>query len=192
MELTTNQQISFIDLGDESTILNQTTELIDFLDEVEDKYFPENSENKEEIFIEENCDDESSSDYSDDSETTKTKNKNLIALGKVRYKLKNRPKTGLFDESFPKLKKRDLIEPKAYQGLCHLCGKHFQHLWVHLQSHSLIPTETCDICGKGFKSKANLQLHVLTHTDAQIPCEICGKKYRTKMRLKRHMRVHTG
>lgn len=52
--------------------------------------------------------------------------------------------------------------------------------------------ETCDICGKGFKSKANLQLHVLTHTDAQIPCEICGKKYRTKMRLKRHMRVHTG
>lgn len=191
-ELKTSQQISFIDLGDESTILNGTTELIDFLD---DKYFPEN---KEEEFEEENCDDdESSSDYSDDSEPTKTKkscdkNKSLIALGKVRYKLKNRPKTGLFDESFPKLKKRDLIEPKAYQGLCHLCGKHFQHLWVHLQSHSLIPTETCDICGKGFKSKANLQLHVLTHTDAQIPCEICGKKYRTKMRLKRHMRVHTG
>lgn len=127
-------------MGDESTILNGSTEIIDFLDE-EEKYFPENPENLED----ENCDDESSSDYSDDSEPKKSKkscdkNKSLVALGKVRYKLKNRPKTGLFDESFPKLKKRDLIVPKAYQGLCHLCGKHFQHLWVHLQSHSLIPT----------------------------------------------------
>lgn len=143
MELKKNQHISFIDLGDESTLLNESTELIDFLDEVkfnDEKYFPENKD--EIIFNDENCDDESSSDYSDDSEPKKScdKNKTLIGLGKVRYKLKNRPKTGLFDESFPKLKKRDLIEPKAYQGLCHLCGKHFQHLWVHLQSHSLFPT----------------------------------------------------
>lgn len=140
-------------MGDESTLINGTTEFIDFLKEVqfeEDKYFPENKD--EIIFNDENCDDESSSDYSDDSEPIKKskkscdKNKTLVALSKVRYKLKNRPKTGLFDESFPKLKKRDLLEPKAYQGLCHLCGKHFQHLWVHLQSHSLIPTGNLISC----------------------------------------------
>lgn len=206
VEISTNPNISFIDLGDEKTILNGSTELIHFLDEVkfdDDEMIPEGgtTEIKEFIFDEDNCDESSSNSTDDDSEPTKfkksiKKNKSLTdALGskvEIRYILKNRPKTGLFDEPFPKLKKKDLIEPKAYQGLCHLCGKHFQHLWVHLQSHSSIPTETCDICGKGFKSKANLHLHVLTHTDAQIPCEICGKKYRTKMRLKRHMRVHTG
>lgn len=82
--------------------------------------------------------------------------------------------------NWPKLKKRDLIEKKAYRGLCHICGREFQHLWVHLQFHRATPTDTCDICGKGFKSKANLQLHILMHKDAQLPCEICGKKYRTK------------
>lgn len=56
-------------------------------------------------------------------------------------------------DNWPKLKKRDLVETKAYRGLCHLCGKEYQHLWVHLQSHSEVPTETCDICGKGFRSK---------------------------------------
>lgn len=148
VEPTSNQHISFIDLGDEKTILNGSTEFIDFLDEVqfdEEEFTPDHLESKEQInFDDENCE-SSSEGYSDDSEPTKSKkscdkSKSLVGLGKVRYKLKNRPKTGLLDEPFPKLKKRDLIEPKTYQGLCHLCGKHFQHLWVHLQSHSLIPT----------------------------------------------------
>lgn len=72
------------------------------------------------------------------------------------------------------------METKAYRGLCHLCGKEFQHLWVHLKSHNTMPTDTCDICGKGFRSKVNLGLHILMHTEAQLPCEICGKLYRTK------------
>lgn len=80
----------------------------------------------------------------------------------------------------PKLKKRDLNQSKAYVGLCHICGKNFNHLWVHLQSHSDIPTDTCDICGKGFRSKTSLSLHILMHKDADMPCEICGKRYRTK------------
>lgn len=50
-------------------------------------------------------------------------------------------------DDWPKLKKRDLVETKAYRGLCHLCGKEYQHLWVHLQSHSEVPTETYDNYG---------------------------------------------
>lgn len=91
------------------------------------------------------------------------------------------------DPIWPKLTKRDLHITKAYRGLCHLCGKEFQHLWVHLQSHSEVPTETCDMCGKGFRSKANLSLHILTHKDAEMPCEICGKRYRTKWVCFRHL-----
>lgn len=102
-------------------------------------------------------------------------------------------------DDWPKLKKRDLVGTKAYRGLCHLCGKEYQHLWVHLQSHSDYPTETyvilsslenfskkknfysrCDICGKGFRSKAYLSMHILLHKEAEMPCEMCGKKYRTK------------
>lgn len=58
-----------------------------------------------------------------------------------RCKMKNSSKRKSADD-WPKLKKRDLVGTKAYRGLCHLCGKEFQHLWVHLQSHSDYPTET--------------------------------------------------
>lgn len=75
----------------------------------------------------------------------------ILVIFKNRYKLKSVRKADTFDEPvWPKLKKRDLNATKAYKGLCHICGKHFSHLWVHLNSHSDVPTDTCDICGKGF------------------------------------------
>lgn len=104
-----------------------------------------------------------------------------ILSSNFRYTLKGpkrKPSNPVAD--WPKLTKRDLHITKAYRGLCHMCGKEFQHLWVHLQSHSEVPTETCDICGQGFRSKANLSLHILTHKEASMPCEVCGKLYRTK------------
>ncbi|KAG4069945.1 hypothetical protein HA402_015169 [Bradysia odoriphaga] len=129
-----------------------------------------------------------------ENEINEQENESGKTLHKPRCKMKQKStkQTQKCSSGWPKLKKRDLIETKAYRGLCHLCGKEYQHLWVHLQSHSDAPTETCDICGKGFRSKANLSLHILLHKEADMPCEVCGKKYRTKMRLKRHMRVHTN
>lgn len=91
-----------------------------------------------------------------------------------------------------KLSKRDLYIPKAYYGLCNICGKEYKHLWRHLESHNTEPVDRCKVCGKEFKSKTGLQMHVLMHQDAEHACDVCGKKYRTKNRLKRHSRVHTN
>lgn len=99
-----------------------------------------------------------------------------------------------FEEKFEirKLTKRDLRLPKAYHGLCNICGKEYKHLWRHLESHNTVPVDRCKVCGKEFKSKSGLQLHVLMHQDAEYKCDQCNMKYRTKNRLKRHYRVHTN
>lgn len=99
-----------------------------------------------------------------------------------------------FEEKFEirKLTKRELKLPKAYHGLCNICGKEYKHLWRHLESHNAVPVDRCKVCGKEFKSKTGLQLHELMHQDAEHKCDQCGNKYRTKNRLKRHYRVHTN
>ncbi|XP_055628268.1 zinc finger protein 510-like [Toxorhynchites rutilus septentrionalis] len=98
------------------------------------------------------------------------------------------------DEQFEvrKLSKRDLSAPKAYYGLCNICGKEYKHLWRHLESHNTVLVDRCKVCGKEFKSKTALQKHELMHQDAEHGCDVCGKKYRTKNRLRRHYRTHTN
>lgn len=91
-----------------------------------------------------------------------------------------------------KLSKRELKLPKAYHGLCNICGKEYKHLWRHLESHNPVPVDRCKVCGREFKSKTGLQLHELMHQEAEHKCDQCGSKYRTKNRLKRHYRVHTN
>ncbi|XP_039436831.1 zinc finger protein 232-like [Culex pipiens pallens] len=99
-----------------------------------------------------------------------------------------------FEEKFKvrKLTKRDLRLPKAYHGLCNICGKEYKHLWRHLESHNAVTVDRCKVCAKEFKSKTGLMLHELMHQEAEHKCDRCNKKYRTKNRLKRHYRVHTN
>ena len=53
-------------------------------------------------------------------------------------------------------------------------------------------TYDCDICGKGYKSKGNLNLHVLsTHRGINYPCGQCEYKANQKGTLRRHIQsVH--
>lgn len=51
----------------------------------------------------------------------------------------------------------------------------------------------CDTCGKVFKKKDSLQLHIYTHTgEKPFQCELCNAAFRQKHHLQRHMLRHSG
>ena len=47
---------------------------------------------------------------------------------------------------------------------------------------------TCSACGRGFRSKTDIQRHTLIHTgERPYKCEICLKSFRRKHDLERHI-----
>ncbi|XP_021930945.1 zinc finger protein 665-like isoform X2 [Zootermopsis nevadensis] len=51
----------------------------------------------------------------------------------------------------------------------------------------------CEYCGREFKKKLNLQLHVRRHTgERPYSCQLCGKAFYTNQQLAIHIRHHTG
>lgn len=58
----------------------------------------------------------------------------------------------------------------------------------------LIPGErpfTCEVCKKGYVSKASLKIHMRTHTNERpFSCDFCGKAFRQSGDLTSHKRLH--
>lgn len=51
----------------------------------------------------------------------------------------------------------------------------------------------CDICGKSYKTKSALSLHINVHTQKNAhECNICGRGFTQRGALVRHMPMHTG
>lgn len=51
----------------------------------------------------------------------------------------------------------------------------------------------CLYCGKGFRAKENLKLHIRKHTgERPFECEFCGRAFGGKSDMNRHLRIHTG
>ena len=77
---------------------------------------------------------------------------------------------------------------------CHLtCGSKFQYESHLLASHGPGPGPlSCPACGKGFKTKKDLDRHQLTHSKVKpFACLQCDRGFSRKDHLKRHMlRVH--
>ena len=49
----------------------------------------------------------------------------------------------------------------------------------------------CDICGRSFRQKGNLNQHMDIHTDKRkFQCCMCNKTFNRKNTLKRHMLIH--
>ncbi|XP_063234425.1 uncharacterized protein LOC134537668 [Bacillus rossius redtenbacheri] len=80
---------------------------------------------------------------------------------------------------------------------CQLCGKQFKqkgNLKVHVDSRcGSEPRHVCKVCGKAFMSVGSLTTHFLLHTgEKTFLCRFCGKSFRLKVEMQRHERSHTG
>lgn len=51
---------------------------------------------------------------------------------------------------------------------------------------------TCHLCGKSFKWKANLNLHLKVHNGERVKCDKCGREFARRGDLVRHRRSHEG
>ncbi|KAM8760718.1 uncharacterized protein AB9X84_008698 [Acanthopagrus schlegelii] len=52
---------------------------------------------------------------------------------------------------------------------------------------------SCEACGKAFKFKSRLHMHMKTHTgEKPHPCNTCGKRFARTEDLRKHVRIHTG
>ena len=73
---------------------------------------------------------------------------------------------------------------------CEVCGKVFKGkgpLKMHMVSHTNEGDFLCEVCKKPFSKRSDLNLHKVSHEERKFPCNICGLKIRTKQSLVNHM-----
>ena len=82
---------------------------------------------------------------------------------------------------------------------CQLCSKMFYKTSIkkHIRIiHQGLKPHTCDICNKGFVSKANLENHTYLHnkdpTSRPFKCHICPKSFVRNQQLTDHFNSHKG
>lgn len=83
----------------------------------------------------------------------------------------------------------------TFSKACDICGLDFQsetfylrHMWKHPEN------VFCEKCQMKFNNNEDFKQHVESvHEELKpLQCDTCGKKFRTKNSLKLHVRVHTG
>ena len=84
-------------------------------------------------------------------------------------------------------------------AFCDICGHKCwgkSHLRKHVEVHNESLSFECQHCGKGFKSKRNLERHIqVVHTsdsNKKYQCNQCGKGFTTNQNLRNHMNIHLG
>ncbi|XP_073321824.1 uncharacterized protein [Pagrus major] len=81
------------------------------------------------------------------------------------------------------------------QCSCEACGKVFKYksrLHMHMKSHTGERPYPCNTCGKRFAWTKDLRKHVRIHTgEKPYPCNTCGKRFAWTKDLRKHVRIHT-
>ncbi|KAM9353450.1 uncharacterized protein ABDE67_005823 [Symphorus nematophorus] len=86
----------------------------------------------------------------------------------------------------------DSLSIKSYK--CSECGKTFRHrsvLELHMRIHSKDKPYQCKVCGKGFRFSSYLQQHLIIHTGKKpYKCPDCGKDFAFLQNMKTHQKLH--
>ncbi|XP_063991787.1 zinc finger protein 436-like [Diachasmimorpha longicaudata] len=102
------------------------------------------------------------------------------------------------DMSFDRLSQLDYHKRSVHLGektqICQICGKKFfrkADLNTHLNIHLGTSQSICDICGRKFNHVSNLIRHARVHAGIKpYPCSICGKRFTQISSVVRHKRIH--
>ncbi|XP_062421705.1 zinc finger protein 664-like isoform X2 [Pungitius pungitius] len=81
--------------------------------------------------------------------------------------------------------------------LCKKCGKYFKtknSLFLHVKrAHSVDQPYVCNFCGRRFVHESAFKKHKRVHSDEKpFSCTTCGNKFKCSSSLKVHMHIHTG
>ncbi|XP_049872971.1 zinc finger protein 62-like [Pectinophora gossypiella] len=82
-------------------------------------------------------------------------------------------------------------------GTCNLCGRAFRteaNLKAHMALHLTAgKSYTCKVCGRSYNTRSNLTTHSITHSNERpYQCHICKKSFKRNQDLKFHLNQHTG
>lgn len=100
--------------------------------------------------------------------------------------------TPLSSDNLQEKVKADNVNNKSYK--CSECGKAFRHrsvLELHMRIHSKDKRYCCKICSKGFKFSSYLQQHLIIHTGKKpYKCPECGKDFAFLQNMRTHQKLH--